>query len=260
MLGQPLLVALRLFPMSSYVGFQHSIDARLISLSAGAEVIQDLRVQPDRDHLLWLWQLDDLGRAVAAEPDGHDASVRIHVQALNAIPPDPVEDPRQVDVERRGARESDGVARGDPARRPGRTFPAVPTKSAARPPPPPTSQRPPLRPAARLVLCDDFLAGPADTPDVREFQRGWHASSLLEPKRVDAIAAVSGLTLVDDRDFTPFLELDRPRDRVLGAVVALGRPAFGHTKRWLSLSGGHALRQCLKQGAVQYRYRVWQKV
>jgi len=119
---------------------------------------------------------------------------------------------------------------------------------------------PSLRPGGRLALCDDFLAGSADHRWVRDFRRGWHASSLLDPKRVDAIAAVSGLTLVDDQDFTPFLELDRPRDRMLGAVVALARPAFSNHRRWLSLSGGHALRQCLKQGYVQYRYRVWEKV
>ena len=116
-----------------------------------------------------------------------------------------------------------------------------------------------LRPGGRLALCDDFLAGAADTRWVREFRRGWHASSLLEPKHVDAVAAVTGLRLVDDQDFTPFLELDRARDRVLGALVLLGRPTFSNNRRWLSLSGGHALRQCLKLGHVHYRYRVWEK-
>jgi len=117
-----------------------------------------------------------------------------------------------------------------------------------------------LRPGGRLALCDDFLVGARDHESVLAFQRGWHASSLLEPRRADGIAAVNGLELVDDQDFTPFLELDRPRDRVLGAVVALGRPLFAANGRWLSLSGGHALRQCLKHGHVQYRYRVWEKV
>lgn len=120
-----------------------------------------------------------------------------------------------------------------------------------------------LRPGGRLALCDDFLVGSNELRWVREFRDGWHASSLLKTERVDAIAAASGLELVDDRDFTPLLELDRPRDRILGAVVALGRPVFGTSQsshsRWSSLSGGHALRQCLKQGHVRYRYRVWEK-
>jgi len=120
-----------------------------------------------------------------------------------------------------------------------------------------------LRPSGRLALCDDFLAGAKHERWVREFQEGWHASSLLKPERVDAIAAAHGLELVDDQDFTSVLELDRPRDRVLGAVVALGRPVFSASPRrlwWMSLSGGHALRQCLKLGHVRYRYRVWEKV
>ena len=131
-----------------------------------------------------------------------------------------------------------------------------------------------LRPSGRLALCDDFLAGAKhERLDfmLREFQHGWHASSLLSPDHVDAIAAAHGLELVEDQDFTPLLELDRPRDRVLGALVALGRPVFSASPRWLgwlgclrclrwmSLSGGHALRQCLKHGQVHYRYRVWQK-
>ncbi len=116
-----------------------------------------------------------------------------------------------------------------------------------------------LRPGGRLALCDDFLVSSNELRWVRDFQKGWHASSLLKPERVDAIAAACGLELVDDRDFTSLLELDRPRDRILGAVVALGRPVFSASPRWLSLSGGHALRQCLKQGHVRYRYRVWEK-
>ena len=122
-----------------------------------------------------------------------------------------------------------------------------------------------LRPSGRLALCDDFLAGAKHERWVRDFQEGWHASSLLKPERVDAIAAAHGLELVDDQDFTSLLELDRPRDRVLGAVVVLGRPVFSASPRclwglrWMSLSGGHALRQCLKKGHVRYRYRVWQK-
>jgi SAM-dependent methyltransferase len=122
-----------------------------------------------------------------------------------------------------------------------------------------------LRPGGRLALCDDFLVSsnqprqPGQPGCLREFQNGWHASSLLNPERVDAVAAACGLELVDDRDFTSFLELDRLRDRILGAVVALGRPVFRTSKRWLSLSGGNALRQCLKQGHVRYRYRVWEK-
>jgi SAM-dependent methyltransferase len=117
-----------------------------------------------------------------------------------------------------------------------------------------------LRHGSRLVLVDDFLA--ARRPDdeaVREFVRGWRAPSLLPPERVDAFAAVERLELVSDRDLTSHLELDRPRDRALAALVPLLRPLRLESERYSSLAGGNALRRCLKRGLVTYRVRVWEK-
>ena len=108
-----------------------------------------------------------------------------------------------------------------------------------------------------LVICDDFLAGADDDPWLREFRRGWLASSLLRPETLNALAAEQGLELVEDRDLTPFLELDRPRDRALGLLIALARPFVSLSARLESHLGGNALRQCLKRGLVAYRYRVF---
>ena len=108
-----------------------------------------------------------------------------------------------------------------------------------------------------LVLCDDFLTGAEEDRWVREFRRGWRASSLLRPKAVDVLAVEHGLELVEDRDLTPFLELDRPRDRALRLLMALTRPFSSMSPRLESHLGGNALRQCLKRGLVAYRYRVF---
>ena len=108
-----------------------------------------------------------------------------------------------------------------------------------------------------LVLCDDFLTGPGEDRWVREFRRGWRASSLLRPQAVDFLAVEHGLELVEDRDLTPFLELDRPRDRALGLLMALTRPFASMSPRLEGHLGGNALRQCLKRGLVTYRYRVF---
>lgn len=116
-----------------------------------------------------------------------------------------------------------------------------------------------LAPGGRLVLCDDFLAGSSTDPRVLDFQRGWRAPSLLEPERADALAATSGLRLEQDEDWTPLLELDRPRDRWLALLFAAWRPSSGAGERILSLHGGHCLRLCLKAGRVRYRYRIWRK-
>ena len=73
----------------------------------------------------------------------------------------------------------------------------------------------------------------------------------------DALAVEHGLKLVEDRDLTPWLELDRPRDRALGLLVALTQPLASMSARLESHLGGNALRQCLKRGLVAYRYRVF---
>ena len=109
-----------------------------------------------------------------------------------------------------------------------------------------------------LVLCDDFLAGAGEGHWVREFRKGWRASSLLRTSAMDALAARHGFEFVEDRDLTPFLELDRPRDRALGLLIALTRPFSSMSARLESHVGGNALRQCLKRGLVAYRYRVFQ--
>ena len=96
-----------------------------------------------------------------------------------------------------------------------------------------------------LVLCDDFLTGAGEDRWVSEFRRGWRASSLLHPRAVDALAAEHGLELVEDRDLTLFLELDRPRDRALGLLMALARPFSAMSPRLEGHLGGNALRMCL---------------
>ena len=107
------------------------------------------------------------------------------------------------------------------------------------------------------MLCDDFLAESGEDRWVSEFRRGWRLSSLRHPKTVDALAAQHGFDLVEDRDLTPFLELDRPRDRALGLLIAFTRPFSAMSARLESHVGGNALRQCLKRGLVTYRYRVF---
>jgi cyclopropane fatty-acyl-phospholipid synthase-like methyltransferase len=117
-----------------------------------------------------------------------------------------------------------------------------------------------LRPGGRLVVCDDFLASsepPASARGARwlaEFRSGWHVGSLLTVAQVSAIAAGHGLHLVRDQDLTPYLELRRPRDRVITALVALGRPLRPGNEYWLSLLGGNALQLALTHGLLHYRF------
>ena len=101
-----------------------------------------------------------------------------------------------------------------------------------------------LRPGGTLVLCDDFLAATAlptsqrATQQLDDFRTGWHVGSLLTVDQVRELAAEYGLVLTRDLDLTPELELRRPRDRWISALVTCGRlvrptgPVLAIARRW----------------------------
>ncbi len=117
-----------------------------------------------------------------------------------------------------------------------------------------------LAAGGRLILVDDFLANHAfEGSSLRDFRWGWHAPSLMTTKHADRLAASAGLSLVSDRDLTPHLALDRPRDRALAALVPILRALPLDVPRVRALVGGDALRKCLKRGWIEYRFRVYRK-
>jgi tocopherol O-methyltransferase len=112
-----------------------------------------------------------------------------------------------------------------------------------------------VKPGGLLVVCDDFRR-PSDDPRaaraVEQFVRGWHINTLLAADELRALARAAGFEHESTIDLTPWLELDRPRDRAITALVAL----FG----WLPLArtrvahvvGGSALQTCLKRRWIGY--------
>jgi hypothetical protein len=94
---------------------------------------------------------------------------------------------------------------------------------------------------------------------LQEFRRGWHATGLLSLQQTAQIARSQHLSLISDRDLTPFLELQRPRDRLIAVLVTLGRHFPLHRPYWSSLVGGHALQQCLLSGLIEYHVLVFEK-
>jgi SAM-dependent methyltransferase len=117
-----------------------------------------------------------------------------------------------------------------------------------------------LRPGGRFVLCDDVLASPEarSARSVCAFRRGWHVHSLLTVDELAAMAAAAGLRLVSNQDFTGYVELRRPRDRVIGLIAPL-IPRLGlRTPFWDNMYGGDALQRALLAGLIQYRYLVFE--
>jgi cyclopropane fatty-acyl-phospholipid synthase-like methyltransferase len=121
-----------------------------------------------------------------------------------------------------------------------------------------------VRHGGRLVICDDFLTDDreltkVERSQVRRFRHGWRVDSLLSVAQAAALASRNGFRLRRELDLTPHLELRRPRDLVIKAVVkALG---------WLdeefeylaSLRGGDALQDALGSRAITYRVLVFER-
>lgn len=122
-----------------------------------------------------------------------------------------------------------------------------------------------LRPGGKLVVCDDFLAatgGPLSGTQqrwVEDFRQGWRVGSLVSVAEARALGQAVGLELVRDRDLTPYLELDRPRDRWIRLLVGALRPFRPRSEYWRALLGGDALQRALKGGVLQYRVLTFQR-
>ncbi len=123
---------------------------------------------------------------------------------------------------------------------------------------------PRLRPGGRLIVCDDFRArAPRGWREARWLdliRTGWMANSLVTTDEAQAMAARHGLALVENRDLTAHLELRRPRDLLIAAVLMLGWPLHGlRNPLWRSWLGGDALQRALVARLVEFRFTVFER-
>jgi SAM-dependent methyltransferase len=123
-----------------------------------------------------------------------------------------------------------------------------------------------LVPGGRLMILDDFLSERAqrgmtsrEQRLVREFNEGWVTSPTNNIPAVEACAAQHGLVLTENVDFTPHLELGRPRDRLIAAFVAVARHLPVRTEYFKNFLGGNALNQGLAERLLEYRFLVFEK-
>lgn len=124
-----------------------------------------------------------------------------------------------------------------------------------------------LRPGGRLILCDDFRVSSSPAGNGRAaqrwielFQKGWHVPHLLTVSDLLTLARQHKLEAVDNIDFSPYLAMRSfPR-----SMIPLFDAAMTHsgplTATLESVLGGFALEECLRQGLVQYRFLVLQKM
>jgi hypothetical protein len=122
-----------------------------------------------------------------------------------------------------------------------------------------------LRSQGTLIVCDDFVADASlmQKPSARRwldrFRKGWVVGSLIDPKELSRIASDAGFVHQETVDLTDFLEIGRPRDWAIAALMrTLGwLPVKG--SYWSMLHGGHALQVAIRRGYVRYLFTVWRK-
>jgi SAM-dependent methyltransferase len=122
-----------------------------------------------------------------------------------------------------------------------------------------------VRPGGYLIVCDDLLGGAQYRTDRRvrgwleRFRKGWLAGNLITEDEATQLALAAGFRHVETRDLTPYIEMSRPRDYLIGALMrSFGwLPVKGNY--WGMLYGGHAGQICLKRRWVKHLFLVWQR-
>ncbi len=122
-----------------------------------------------------------------------------------------------------------------------------------------------LRPGGTLVVVDDMISRlGASRPRtrrqrrwLREFRKGWYANGLEELEQFVSAADRAGLTLIEARDLTPWLELDRPRDLFVRPLISALRWLPVRPQWFNNLLGGNALQLALKSHLLGYYFLVF---
>ena len=120
-----------------------------------------------------------------------------------------------------------------------------------------------VRPGGLLVICDDFrrpTTGPGAQRSIERFSRGWHINTLIQPDELHALARAAGFEHESTTDLSPYLEIRRMRDRVIGALLALWGWLPLEATRFGHLLGGSALQTCLENEWIGYDLALFRRL
>lgn len=123
-----------------------------------------------------------------------------------------------------------------------------------------------LRPGGKLLVCDDFVSEARcnrEQPSKRcieRFRRGWVASNVIDLGEADELAKEHGLVRRELVDLSDYLELGRPRDKIVSVFMKVFGwvPPVG--SYYSMLYGGHALQVGLQKGWLKHQLVVWERV
>src|SRR5262249_33996969 len=118
-----------------------------------------------------------------------------------------------------------------------------------------------VRPGGFLVVCDDFKGSALEGLDaeetLRQFCAGWRVNTLIDEPTLHAYADAAGFEPFSSSDLTKWLELGRPRDRLLGAIAPALRRLNPRSVRFGNILGGTALQRSLARGWIRYHLVVF---
>lgn len=116
-----------------------------------------------------------------------------------------------------------------------------------------------LAPGGLLIMVDDMLAHettplPAASQTLIErFKRGWRLGHLPTSEEVIAQARTVGLDLIESRDLSPLLRLNRISDHLLVAVApGLASLGLARYPAFANMIGGSALTLAHRRGLMKY--------
>jgi len=118
-----------------------------------------------------------------------------------------------------------------------------------------------LTPKGRLILFDDFytISNGYAQGWLKAYKDGWYVPKMQTTDEVIASARGFGLTLLETRNFTPYLRLRALPDAFARFILWLGKKLPQNHPIVPSMLGSLALQQCLQAGWIEYRWMVFEK-
>jgi len=113
----------------------------------------------------------------------------------------------------------------------------------------------------QILIIDDFIPDDMDRNNLcsadfqllEDFKKGRQAPRLISTTQCIDYAAETGFKLVDNKNLSPYLLMNRFRDRLIETIVPLLKPLGLSVPWWMNLLGGQALSRGSRKGLFQYR-------
>ena len=119
-----------------------------------------------------------------------------------------------------------------------------------------------IRPGGWLLICDDVrrpTTAAAAPRAIERFRQGWHVNTLIDREELTELATNAGFAHEETEDLTDYLELQRPRDRLISLMATTVGWIPAVATRYDNLLGGAALQQCLTRGWVGYDLAIYRR-